>query len=139
MYGCEAWMMTANLTKAIDGVNTRILRVVHQVSWRDHTKNRELYGNLPKLSTKIQQRRMKFVGHCYRNSELVASQLVLWQPTLGRKNRERQRSTYVDSLLKDTGLKSVEEVANCMGFRHIRIAFPHTFCMHIIKKPSELE
>ena len=26
-----------------------------------------------------------------------------------------------------------------IGIRHIRIAFPHTFCMRIVKKPSELE
>ena len=102
--------MTANLTKAIAGVYTRMLRVVHQVSWRDHTTNRELYGNLPKLSTKIQQRWMKFAVHCYRNSELVASQLVLWQPT-----HRRTASNYVDTLLKDTGLNTLEEEENCMG------------------------
>ena len=104
MYGCEAWTMTANLTKAIDGVYTRMLIVVHQVSWRDHITN------LPKL---------KFAGHCYRNSELVASQLVLWQPTHGKKNKGRQRATYVDTLLKDTGLNTVDEVANCMGNRDV--------------------
>ena len=69
------------------------------------------------------------------NSELVASQLVLWQPTRERKNGGRQRATYVDTLLKDTELNTVEEVANRMG---IRIAFPNTLCMHVIKKPSEL-
>ena len=52
----DAWTMTANLIKAIDGVYTRMLRDVHQVSWRDHITNMELYGNLSKLSTKIQQR-----------------------------------------------------------------------------------
>ena len=25
-----------------------------------------------------------------------------------------------------------------IGIKHIRIAFPHTFCMRIIKKPSQL-
>ena len=102
--------------KAIDGVYTRMLRVVHQVSWRDHITSLELYGNLPKLSTKIQQRRVKFAGHCYRNSEqLVASQFVLWQPTHARKNRGGERASYVDTLLKETGLNTIEEVANCMG------------------------
>ena len=27
----------------------------------------------------------------------------------------RQRETYTDTLLKDTGLNTIEEVANCMG------------------------
>ena len=57
---------------------------------------------------------MKFAGHCYRNSELVASQLVQWQPTHGSKNRGRQQTTYIDILLKDTGLETVNKVANCM-------------------------
>ena len=115
MYGCEAWTMAANLTKSGDVVYTRMLRVVHQMSWRDNITNQDLYANLLKLSTKIQQRRMKFAVHCYWNSELVASQLVLWQPTHRRKNSGRQRVTYVDTLLKDTRLNTVEEVANGMG------------------------
>ena len=78
--------MTVNLTKAFDDVYIRMLRVVHQVSWSDHTKNWDIYGNLPKLSTNIQHRRMKFAGHGYRKSELEASQLMLWQPTHGKKN-----------------------------------------------------
>ena len=109
--------MTAKLTKAIDGVYTRILRVVHHVSWRDHITNRELNGNLPKLST----RRIRFAGYCFQNSKLVVSRLLLWHPTHGRKNRGRQRATYVDTHLKDTGhgLNTVEEVANCMGNRDV--------------------
>ena len=58
-------------------VSTLELRVVHQVSWRDLITNWELYGNLLKLSTKIQQRWMKFAVHCYWNSELVASQRAM--------------------------------------------------------------
>ena len=107
--------MTAKLTKAIDGVYTRMLRVLHQVCWRDHFTNVVLYRNLPKLSTKIQRMRMKFASHCYRNSELVASQLVLWQPIHGRKNRGRQLTAYVDILLKDTKIKIINEGVNSMG------------------------
>ena len=58
---------------------------------------------------------MKFAVPCYRNSELVASQLDLWQPAHGRKNRGRQLTSYIDILLKDTGLKTVDEVANFMS------------------------
>ena len=55
--------------------------------------------NLPKLSTKIQQRRMLFPGHNYRNSELVqvASQLVLWQPAHGRKTGEDSEKRFFTS------------------------------------------
>ena len=58
-------------------------------------------------------------GHCYRNPELVASELVLRQPNYGRKKRRRQRTTFVDISLKDTGLKTVYEVANYIGNRDV--------------------
>ena len=139
MYGSEACTMTEKLTKAIDDVASGWF------SWPHHTpgvisvesnkvgKDQESIQssttpdkgyhmwkwNLPKLSTKFQQRRMLFPGHNYRNSELVqvASQLVLWQPAHGRKNRRRHRKTNFDILLKDTRLKTVDEIATWMGSR----------------------
>ena len=114
MYGCEAWMMTAKLTKAIDGVYSKMSRVLRQVCWRDNITNREIYGSLPKLSKKIQQRQMQFVSHCYHIPELVASQLVRWQPIHVGKNRGRQLTSCDGILLKDTMLKIVDELVNSM-------------------------
>ena len=36
----------------------------HQLG--DHISNQELYGGLPQLSLTIQQRRLRFAGHCIR-------------------------------------------------------------------------
>ena len=62
------------------------------------------------VSTEVQQTRMR---HCVRHEE-VANKLVLWQPTDGHANRERQEITYVDNLLKD---KSWETQVNCRQSR----------------------
>jgi hypothetical protein len=32
--------------------------------WKDHVKNIDLYKTLPRISTRLQQRRMVFAGHC---------------------------------------------------------------------------
>ena len=50
-------------------------------------RNSELYGNLPRLTDKIRQRRMGLAG------EIATSDLILWEPTLGRRNRGQGQTT----------------------------------------------
>ena len=73
-----------------------------------------LYGNLPRSSNKIRERRLRIAGHCVRHSELEVSNLVLWEPTQGKFNRGSQRLTYVDRLRKDTGLQTTAELKTLM-------------------------
>ena len=68
---CEA--LTAALTKSLDGYYTRMLEVVYNISWQQHITNKELYGDLPKVSEKVAARRLKLAGHCLRHPELLAS------------------------------------------------------------------
>ena len=42
LYGCEAWSLTVQMERNIDGVYTRMLRMVLNASWEDHTKNVDL-------------------------------------------------------------------------------------------------
>ena len=39
------------------------------VSKRDHITGKDLYGHLPKVSSKIRERRMRVPGHCVRHKE----------------------------------------------------------------------
>ena len=103
-----------NYEKQLDGCYTRMLRMALNVSWKQHTPNIQLYGELPPVSTKVQQRRMRLAGHCVRHDDEVANKLVLWQPTDGHANRGRQTMTYVDNLLQDTGLGNTSELQTVM-------------------------
>ena len=76
-YGCEAWFLTTQMERNIDGVYTRMLRMVLNVSWEDHTRNADLYDTLPRVTEIIRARRMGLAGHCVRHPELVASNLIL--------------------------------------------------------------
>ena len=94
-YGSETWTLTSALTKQLDGCYTRLLRMALDIPWQSHTTNVHLYGDLPKVSEKVRQQRMRISGHCIRHKEEIASQLVLWQPTGNRKKRGRRALTYI--------------------------------------------
>ena len=54
-----------------------MLRMVLNISWKQHVTNEELYGDMPKLSCKVRERRLGLAGHCVRHREEIASKLVL--------------------------------------------------------------
>ena len=119
LYGSEAWTLSVQHEKALDGVYTRMLRVALNVSWENHIRNIDLYGNLPRLSDKLRQRRMRLAGHCVRHPELAACELILWEPTHGRRARGRPPITFIETLKRDTGLSSSSEIQTLMEDREL--------------------
>ena len=86
------------------------------MSWKDHISNSVLYGELPKVTDKIKQRRLKLVGHCQRHEEEIAHSLVFWTPTHGKRKRGKPALSYIKQLEMDTEL-SVEEMKTLTGDR----------------------
>ena len=119
LYGSETWTLNKKLNKSLDGCYTRMLRKVLNVSWKQHLTNTELYGPLPPVSTTIRQRRLKFAGHSVRHQEHTVSELVLWEPSHGTKNKGGQPKTFVDILKEDTGCRSTNEIKTCMEDRDV--------------------
>jgi len=56
---------------------------------------------------------LKLAGHCVRHPEEAASNLVLWVPDRGSRGRGRSTGTFIDTLMRDTGLQ-LEEMHACM-------------------------
>ena len=119
LYGCEAWALTDALERSLDGTYTRMLRKALNIHWSSHTPNDELYGKLPRVSSTIAARRLQLAGHCFRHPELSAQPLVLWEPKHGRKGRGRPKTTFIDTLKRDTGARDAGELASLMGDREI--------------------
>ena len=117
LYGSEAWTLTSTMEKQLNGCYTRMLRMALNISYKDHMTNKELYGELPQVSCKIQQRRMRLAGHCLRHPEEIANKLVLWEPLEGIRNRGPQKTTYVDNLLRDSGMDNTQELRSIMEDR----------------------
>ena len=77
LYGSEAWTLTKQLKKQLDGCYTRMLRTALGIHWSQHMTNEDLYGDRPKITDKIRSRRLKFAGHCRRQEDELVSKLVL--------------------------------------------------------------
>ena len=117
LYSCEAWAMTVQLERSLNGTYTRMLRKALNIHWSSHTRNEELYGDLPAVSDKVASRRLQLAGHCYRHPELTTQKLVLWEPKHGHRNRGRPKTTYVDTLWRDTGTTEANEIGSLMADR----------------------
>ena len=116
LYRAETWTLTVQLEKALDGVYTRMAL---GVTWMDHVRNLDLYGDLPPVTNKIRERRMRLAGHCVRHPELEASKLTLWEPTHGKARRGKKRTTFVDMLRRDCSADNTAELKNLMMDRTV--------------------
>ena len=116
LYGSVSWTLNKKCEKRIDGAYTRMMCVALNKSWRDHPTNKELYGNIPKISSSIRQQRMRFAGYCLRSKEELIADVLLWNPKHGKRSQGRPRKTYIDQLIDDTGC-SLEELPNAMEDR----------------------
>ena len=117
LYGCVTWTLNKKLNKSLDGCYTRMLRKIQNISWKQHLTNKELYNGLPKTSNVIRKRRLTFAGHSYRQHGDPLSDLVLWQPKHGKRQKGCPVKTFVDILKDDTGLNNEQELATCMEDR----------------------
>ena len=117
LYGAERWTMTKTMNSEIDGTYTRLLRHALNINWRQHVTNENVYGDVPKISSVIQQRRLRLAGHCNRSDETVAN-LILWQPKHCYRRPGRPKLDYVILLTQDTGL-TYEELCTAMSDREL--------------------
>ena len=117
LYGSETWTLTPTIEKSLNGCYTRMLRAAFNISWRDHVPNQQLYGDIPRVTDKIRERRLQFAGHCHRHPELRAHNLLLWKPTHGRRSRGRPAASFTCTLLNDAEVKTVGELQNLLNER----------------------
>ena len=79
-------------------------------------RNEVLYGESPKITAAITTQRVRFSGHCWQSKDELAHQLLLWEPTDGKRACGRPRQTFIDQLIDDTELQK-EDLANAMNDR----------------------
>ena len=111
LYNATTWTMTQSLEKSLDGAYTKLLRYALNVSWRDHVKNDVLYGNLPRISIRLRERRMVFAGHCWRckySAMQPIHELLFWSVP-GGVQKPGNWTTYVKVLLEDFGSGKVKK------------------------------
>ena len=119
IYNSETWTITRAMEIKIDGLYTKLLRRVLNVSWMDHVPNTELYGDLPLLSSTIRQRRLRFAGHCFRADNQPVTNLLFWDPSQGNRGQGAGIKTFPKLLREDTNLTSDNEIQGLMAERKL--------------------
>ena len=111
--------MESNINTGENNINcayTRMLRDSLNVSWREHMKNREIYNNIPRITSSIREQRMRFAGHCWRSKNELVSDVLLWTPKHGQRSHGRPANTFIDQMVEVTECE-VEELINLMDTR----------------------
>ena len=103
----------------IDGLYTKLLRRALNISWKDHVSNKELYGGIPRLSSTIRKRRLRFAGHCSRAENQPVTNLLLWSPSQGKRGQGAGIQTYPKLIKKDCNLTSDREIQGLMADRYL--------------------
>ena len=81
-----------------------MLSVVKNVTWRQRITDEVLYAGLPRISTTIRERRLRFSRHYWGSINEVSNDLVLWEPKHGKRSVGGQACSFVDPLETDTGV-----------------------------------
>ena len=116
LYGCTTWTLTKRLENKIDGSCTRMLPAALNKSWKQHPTKKQLYGHLPPITQTIRERRTRHAGHCWRSSDELISDVLLWAPTHGRTRPGRPTKTYIEQLCEDSGCHA-EDLPRAMSDR----------------------
>ena len=118
LYGAETWTLTKTLQKGLDGCYTRLLRHALNIKWQQRLTNKQLYKDIPPISTVLRVRRLKFAGHCYRSASECVTDVLFWDPKHGKRSRGRPATTYTDMLSEGTRL-TVPDLQNAMRDRRL--------------------
>ena len=84
-----------------------MLRMALEVPWYLRVTNSEVYGRLSRVTETIRGRRLRLAGHV---EELIARDLLFWDPTHGSRGHGYPKKTYVDMLRRHNGLESQVEI-----------------------------
>ena len=116
LYGCTTWTLTKRLEKKLDGNYARMLRAILNRSWRQYPTKQQLYGYLSRIPKTIQIRRTRHAVHCWRSTDELISDVILWTSSYGRAKTGWPARTYIQQLCEDTGCNP-EDLPKAMNDR----------------------
>ena len=123
LYGCETWTISGDMIKKLEALETWFYRRMLRISWKEKVTNVEVYRRMntsTSLLIDIVHRQLTFLGHILRKGEL--ENLVVTGFVDGKRDRERQRETFLTYLSKLVG-KSPLELINLTKKRDVWTKF----------------
>ena len=118
LYGCTTWTLTKRMEKRLDSNYTIMLWAILNKSWRQHPTKQQLYSHLPPITKTIKIRQTRHAGHCWRSSDELINDVLLWIPSHGRAKAGCPAQTYIQQLCADTGC-SPEDLPKAMDDREV--------------------
>ena len=115
LYGCETWPLRVEDLRMLEVFDHWCLRNILKIRWSDFTSNAELrtrcFG-LQKLSSLLQQRRLRWFGHVLRkpDEDLTRSALAPSPCTSWRCRSGGQLKTWLATIKNDVELLGLQHV-----------------------------
>ena len=109
------WTLKKSLEKTTDDAFTRMLRVVLNISSKQHPTKNEFYGIVIPVISLIKDRILRFAGHCFRSKEELTSDLILQQSLHVLRTPDIPSKTFIEKLAEDMDCKTgrSEELDEC--------------------------
>ena len=109
LYGCETWTLMADTERRIQAFETKCLRKLLRISYKEHKTNEYVYDTVnglvgpqePLLAT-VKRRKLMWYGHIARHTSLCKT--VMQGTVEGGRRRGRQRKNWEDNVKEWTGL-----------------------------------
>ena len=117
-YGCTTWTLTKRMEKRFDSNYARMLRAILNKSRGQHPTKQQLYGHQPSITKTIKVRRTRHAGHCWRSTDEIVSDVLLWTPIHGQAKVGRPSRTYIQKLCEDMEC-SPEDLPKAMNDREV--------------------
>ena len=109
LYGCESWTLLAEAEKRIRSFETKSMRRMLGISWREHKTNeyvmkrvKDLVGPQEPLLTTVKRRKLVWFGHTTRHNSL--SKTIMQGTVAGARKRGRQRKCWIDNIKEWTAM-----------------------------------
>ena len=106
-YGCEAWTLKKDEEKKINAAELWFYRRLLRIQWTEKRTNNSVLEELavkPELLSKINRRRLNYLGHTIRNTRTNLMATVLQGKVEARRNRGRPPISYMTSITASSGL-----------------------------------
>lgn len=118
MYGASAYTLAIKAIKMLRWhLHWDFESSVLNISWREHLRKQQLYGNIPALSTTTKESHMRFSGHCHKRKEELVSHLLLWTPRQGRASVRIPSKIYI-KLFAEVVINEIHGRKNTIGLNN---------------------
>ena len=107
MYGCAAWTLIKADEKKIEAAEMWFYRRLLRVKWTEKRTNKSVskeIGSPKQMLETINVRKLKYVGHICRHTDIGLMLNVLQRKTQSARKRGRPPISYIENIKKSLGL-----------------------------------